>query len=203
MSPVTSLFKPAQIGSTGSSKREPPHDLRPLGPPKVEHVSQSEKVITGADDGIKLRVPPQPEKDVSVRIQSFTPSASTSLVELPPDTKFVSPIYEVSTSASKLKSAEATIEHYAHLQSDEDKSDMRFLHSSDPAPPYHFVPMQGGNFPAKSNVGTISFESSGRYAVSASAGIYMLVQYCYINGHLTYNIIIMHNLRYVYVCLLY
>ena len=170
MSPVTSLFKPAQGGSTGSNKREPPRDLPPLGPPKVEHVSQSEKVITGADDGIKLRVPPQSEKDVSIKIQSFIPSDSTSLVQLPPDTKFVSPIYEVSTSTSKLNNAEASIEHYAHLTSDKDKSDMRFLHSSDSAPPYHFVPMQGGKFSAHSNAGTISFETAGRYAVGTSTG---------------------------------
>ena len=171
MSPLASLFKPAQGGSTGSNiKREPPRYLPPLGPPKVEHISQSGKVIIGADDGIKLRVPPQLEKNISIKIQSFTPSDSTFLVQLPPDTKFVSPIYEVSTSASKLNNAEASIEHYAHLRSDEDNSDMRFLHSSDFIPPYHFVPMQGGKFSAQSNVGTISFKSPGRYAVGTSTG---------------------------------
>ena len=178
VSPVISLFTRQSVPILTDSIAVPPRDLAPLGPPKIEQVGTYGKIIDGVDKGIKVKVPPQAsareDDEISVQIQSFTPNSSDLLVKLPDGTKFVSPVYEVSTS-SKLDHAEASIEHYADLTSGEDGSDMTVLCSLDESPPYHFKPVAGGQFSAQSNVGVIPLKTSGRYAVGANQGEYVCV----------------------------
>lgn len=81
----------------------------------------------------------------------------------------MSPVYEVLTS-SDLIGAEATIEHYADLESGEDNSDMTLLQSLDEIPPYRFQRVDGGDFSGHSNVSIVPLKTSGRYAIGAGNG---------------------------------
>lgn len=156
VSPITSSFNSAPTSTSSTKIPHQSDDLVPLGPPVIEHIGASGKVVVGADKGIKVNVPPQKildGDDIKMQIQSFTPFTSSHF-ELPPDMKLVSPIYNLSVS-TKLDGTVAEIEHYADIHNVEETTDMTILHTLDKFPPYHLTPMKGGVFSKNFSIATI------------------------------------------------
>ena len=81
---------------------------------------------------------------------------------VPPEgSKFVSPVYLVTTSCQFQSEVEATVSHFANLKNEGDCSGMTFVTAPstptihDQKPQYHFKPVIGGTFQPHETVATI------------------------------------------------
>ena len=139
-------------------------ELQPCGGPMLELVDKEGKIIDWSEMGIFLSVPPNATSNpVSIRVQCFLPGPGS--VVLPANTELVSPIYKVFVSSDFTKEAMLSVAHFAVLHSEDDCSDMDFLHSTDRSPPYRFFPVPGGKFTSHGALGTIAVNTFSKWSL--------------------------------------